>query len=177
MLFTPCLLIYTVVQYTVYVEQTQNNYQCTCCLYGAGHIDFDASNIYFDGHWKDWALKSQRAKRVPFGPKKVEISGPTPSNDLSNGFAASKSLSPRAIYKKTVTLVILCTWVSGPIPSNGQWYWSWWEGSPQPPPTLYSGGGWGAPAVRKVTLHTHHPHVHGALSTEQLRNQQTIWST
>jgi hypothetical protein len=73
----------------------QNNYQCTCCLYGAGHIDLDASNIHFDGHWKDWALKSQRAKRVPFGPKKVEISGPTLSNDLSNGFARIKIIKSK----------------------------------------------------------------------------------
>ncbi len=27
----------------------------------------------FEGHWKGWALKWQRAKRVPFGPKIVEM--------------------------------------------------------------------------------------------------------
>jgi hypothetical protein len=32
------------------------------------------------------ALKWERAQRVPFGPKKVEISGPTPSNVPRNGF-------------------------------------------------------------------------------------------
>jgi hypothetical protein len=49
-------------------------------LYGAERNDFDAGNIHHDGHWKGralksrlfWALKWQRAKRVTFGPKKVE---------------------------------------------------------------------------------------------------------
>ncbi len=40
-----------------------------------------------------------------------------------------------AQYKKTGTLVILCTWVSGPTPSNGHWYCSGWGGLPPPPPT------------------------------------------
>ncbi len=51
-----------------------------CCLYGAGRHDFYAGNIHFKGHWKRWALKIetfwalkwQQAKRVSFGPKKVE---------------------------------------------------------------------------------------------------------
>jgi hypothetical protein len=29
----------------------------TCCLYGAGRNDFDAGNIHYKGHWKEWALK------------------------------------------------------------------------------------------------------------------------
>ncbi len=48
---------------------------------GAGQNDFDVGYIHFEGHWKGWALKIEtfwalkwpRAKRVPFGPKKVEI--------------------------------------------------------------------------------------------------------
>jgi hypothetical protein len=42
-----------------------------------GLNDFDAGTIHYVCHWKGWALKSrlfwalkwQRAKRVPFGPK------------------------------------------------------------------------------------------------------------
>ena len=57
-----------------------------------GPNDFDAGNIHYKGHLKGWALnlrlflslKWQQAKRVPFGPKKVDI-------------AASKLLIPRAI--------------------------------------------------------------------------------
>ncbi len=44
------------------------------CLYCAGSNDFDAAEIHYKGHWKGWALKWQGAKRVPFGPKKVETS-------------------------------------------------------------------------------------------------------
>ena len=48
-----------------------------------GLNDFEAGNIHYEGHLKGWALNSrlfcglkwQRAKRVPFGPKKVENSG------------------------------------------------------------------------------------------------------
>ncbi len=36
----------------------------------------DAGNIQYKGNWKGWALKWQRAKRVPFGPKK-------PSNEFA----------------------------------------------------------------------------------------------
>jgi hypothetical protein len=43
----------------------------TCCLYGSGHNDFDAGNIYYKGYRKEWALKWRQAKRVPLGPKKV----------------------------------------------------------------------------------------------------------
>ncbi len=58
---------------------------------------------HYKGHWKGWALKIEtflgpemaRAKRVPFGPKKVEV-------------AALKTLSISAI-KTTGTLVVLCT--------------------------------------------------------------------
>ncbi len=50
----------------------------------------------------------------------------TPSNDLSNWFAHIKII--KFIYKKTGTLVILCTWVSGSTPSNDQWYCSGWGG-------------------------------------------------
>jgi hypothetical protein len=61
-----------------------NNFKCTCCLYGAVRNYFDAINIHFDGHWKGWALKLrifwalkwQRAKRVPFGQKKSRFQGP-----------------------------------------------------------------------------------------------------
>jgi hypothetical protein len=45
---------------------------------------------------------------VLFGPKKVEISGPTLSKGPRNGFPASKSIRP-APYKKSDTLVILWT--------------------------------------------------------------------
>ncbi len=56
------------------------NYSCTCCFYGAVHNSFEGCNIIYEGHWKGWALKIEtflgpemaRAKRVPFGPKKVE---------------------------------------------------------------------------------------------------------
>ncbi len=33
------------------------NFKCTCCLYGAGHNDFVAGNIHFEGHWNGWTLK------------------------------------------------------------------------------------------------------------------------
>ncbi len=54
---------------------------CTCCLHGAGRNDFDGGKsikrpIGMGGPWKLrllWALKWQRAKQVPFGPKKVSI--------------------------------------------------------------------------------------------------------
>ncbi len=44
-----------------------------------GRNDFDVGYIHFEGHWEGWALKIEtfcalkwpRAKRVPFGPKKV----------------------------------------------------------------------------------------------------------
>jgi hypothetical protein len=42
--------------------------------------------IHNEGRLKGKALKWQRAHRVPFGPKKVEISGPIPSNGPRNGF-------------------------------------------------------------------------------------------
>jgi hypothetical protein len=42
--------------------------------------------IHNEGRLKEWALKWQQVKRVTFGPKKVEISGPTPSNSSSYGF-------------------------------------------------------------------------------------------
>jgi hypothetical protein len=56
----------------------QSLFMYTCCLHGAGRNDFDAGNIHYKGHGKGWALKSrlfwalkrQRAKRLPFGPKK-----------------------------------------------------------------------------------------------------------
>jgi hypothetical protein len=56
------------------------------CLYGVGRMDLDGG-IHNEGRLKGWALKSrlfwalkwERAEGVPFGPKKVEISGPTPS--------------------------------------------------------------------------------------------------
>ncbi len=46
---------------------------------GSSNPDFDAGNIHYEGHWKGralksrlfWALKWQRAKRVPYGPTKV----------------------------------------------------------------------------------------------------------
>ncbi len=43
-----------------------------------------------------------RAKRVLFGPKKVEISGPTPSNGLSNGFARIKIIKSKSHVNKQV---------------------------------------------------------------------------
>jgi hypothetical protein len=45
---------------------------------------------------------------VQFGPKKVEISGPTPSNAREMDLPPSKSIRP-ALYKNTGTLVILWT--------------------------------------------------------------------
>ncbi len=35
----------------------KNNYYCTCYFNGAGRNDFDAGNIYYEGHCKGWALK------------------------------------------------------------------------------------------------------------------------
>ncbi len=63
---------------------------------------------HYEGHWKGWALKIEtflgpemaRAKRVPFGPKKVNA----PHNDV----APLKIITYRAI-KTTGTLVVLCT--------------------------------------------------------------------
>ncbi len=57
-----------------------DNYWCTSCLYGTRRNDFDAGKsisraIGRGGHWKSrlfWDLKWQRAKWVPFGPKKVK---------------------------------------------------------------------------------------------------------
>jgi hypothetical protein len=104
----------------------------------------------YDGHWKGWALKIetfwalkwQRAKRVSFGPKKVEISGPTPFSGPSNGFSRIKLIkSKRHIKNRYRTLVSLCTWVSGPTPSNC------------PPSPRYMGGvggGGGSPAARAL---------------------------
>jgi hypothetical protein len=65
--------------------------------------NFDAGSIHYEGNWKKWALKSrlfwilkwQQAKRVPFGPKKVEISGATPFNGLSIGFALIKIIKSK----------------------------------------------------------------------------------
>ncbi len=37
---------------------------------GGGMWGFWCGQIHFEGHRKGWALKWQRAKRVPFGPKK-----------------------------------------------------------------------------------------------------------
>ncbi len=50
-------------------------------------MDLDGGVVHNEGRLKGWALKLrlfwalkwQRAQGVPFGPKKVEISGPTPS--------------------------------------------------------------------------------------------------
>jgi hypothetical protein len=71
---------------------------------------------------------------VPFGPKKVEISGATPSNGLSNGFDLIKSLSLSTILR-TGKLVILCTCVSGPTPSNATGIVVDVEGAPFPLPS------------------------------------------
>ncbi len=65
---------------------------------------------HYEGLWKGWALKIEtflgpemaRAKRVPFGPKKVDA----PSNDV----APLKIITYHAI-KTTGTLVVLCTLV------------------------------------------------------------------
>jgi hypothetical protein len=62
-------------------------------FYGEVLNGFDAGNIHYEGHYKGWALKSslfwalkwQRAQQVLFGPKKVEISGPTPYDGPSIG--------------------------------------------------------------------------------------------
>jgi hypothetical protein len=54
----------------------------TCCLYDEGRNVFDAGTIHYEGQWKGgwalksrlfWALKWQRAKRLPFGPKKIAL--------------------------------------------------------------------------------------------------------
>jgi hypothetical protein len=55
-------------------------------------MDLDRGVIHNEGRLKGWALelrlfwalKWQPAYRVPLGPTKVEISGPTPSNALRN---------------------------------------------------------------------------------------------
>jgi hypothetical protein len=66
---------------------------------------------HYSGHWKGWALKIKtflgpevaRARRVPFGPKKVE---PTPSNAPRNDVAPLKIITYRAI-KTTGTLIVI----------------------------------------------------------------------
>ncbi len=71
-------------------------------IYGAGSNDFDAGNIHYEGHWKGWALKWQLAK-----PKKGEISGPTPSNGLSNGFARIKIIKSKRHIKRRLPVYII----------------------------------------------------------------------
>jgi hypothetical protein len=74
----------------------------------------NAWNSNFEGHWKRlalkietfWALKWQRAKRVPFGPKNSSFSGPAPSNGPSNG-SSLKIIKSKWHIKKTGKLVIL----------------------------------------------------------------------
>jgi hypothetical protein len=70
---------------------------------------FGRGEIHNEGRLKGWALKSrlfwalkrQRAQRVPFGLKKVEIffSGPTPSNSPRNVFPPIYTSIPPALYK------------------------------------------------------------------------------
>jgi hypothetical protein len=63
-----------------------------------GRNDFYAGTIYYEGHWKGWALKLIKLMKSRLfgwgalaslvalsGPKKVSISGPTPSSGPSNG--------------------------------------------------------------------------------------------
>ncbi len=65
----------------------------TCCLYGAGRMDLDGGKSFFSGRLRGRALKSRLfwakialAALVPIsGPKKVSISGPTPSNAPRSG--------------------------------------------------------------------------------------------
>jgi hypothetical protein len=54
--------------------------------------DFEAGNIHYLGHYKEWALKSRlfwaemvlTALVAISGPKKVSISGPSPYNGPHN---------------------------------------------------------------------------------------------
>jgi hypothetical protein len=72
-------------------------------------MDLDGGVIHNEGRLKGWALKSrlfkalkwERAKRVLFGPKKVEISGPTLQKSREMDFPPSKSVRP-ASYKQQV---------------------------------------------------------------------------
>ncbi len=87
-------------------------YLCTCCLYCAWRNAFDAGNIHYKGRWREWALKWQRAKWVPFGPKKVKIWGPTLPMARVMDVDRIKIIKSKRHIKKTGTLVLLCTWVS-----------------------------------------------------------------
>jgi hypothetical protein len=58
----------------------------------------------FRGHWQGWALKIETF----LGPEMATSEGPTPSNGPSNRFAPIKIIKS-APYKKTGTMVILCT--------------------------------------------------------------------
>jgi hypothetical protein len=89
------------------------NSLCSLCVNNMYINSYDAINIHYEGHWKGWVLKLRLAwalkwqrvvKRVPFGPKKVKISGPTPSIGLSNGFARIKIIKSKR-HIKTGTLV------------------------------------------------------------------------
>ncbi len=37
--------------------QVWDAYKCTCCLYGAQHMDLDGGVIHNEGRLKGWALK------------------------------------------------------------------------------------------------------------------------
>jgi hypothetical protein len=80
------------------------NYYYTCCLYGVGCMDLDGGEIPNEGRLKGWALKLRLfwalkwQRNGHLGPKKIEISGCTPSSGSRNGFP-SKYKCP-APYEK-----------------------------------------------------------------------------
>ncbi len=88
------------------------NYQCTCCLYGAGHMDLDGGNPFlgaFEGvgpeiltFWAQMAL----ATLIPIsGPRKVSISGPTLSNAPRYGLLPHPNpYVPPHIYNRCIII-------------------------------------------------------------------------
>ncbi len=116
------------------------NYKC--CLYGAGRKYFDVGKYIsrdIEGGWAPkietfWALQFQRAKQLPFGPKKV-IPPPPPNSPSYRGrilgsnrdksldvfppcYSQSPQLTESPLSKSGLKLVFNVNIVSGNLKSE-----------------------------------------------------------